>query len=215
LARFIDKMRLFHPARHNNVLQSRGQLMTTIKTALVTAIALLWTCFAPAIARAQAPTLPDWWLAHVEFMTHGGGVWTASNPAGLNDPNAPDAFGMEWRQANDHHVLIGRLYGIEGGRAGTEYWTFREFYHPGERRVVIEQWGGPGIFGRGETSSQGENQGHVEVTFWLPDGRSWREGHRNIELGDTYVTDSFDIDDNDAWTANGHYVWQRQSGGVQ
>ncbi|MGE0044327.1 MAG: hypothetical protein AB7J28_10245 [Hyphomonadaceae bacterium] len=169
-------------------------------------LALLALCFASA-ATAQTPahTMPAWFVAHVEFISRDGGTWRAPNPAGENDPNQPDAFGMEWRAAYGGHVLIGRLYGIENGQEIAEYWTFREFWHPGERRVIIEQWGGPGAYGVGETFSAER----VEQTFWLPDGRSWREGHRNQENGDTYVTASFDIQEDGAWTPNGTYTWTR------
>ena len=163
-----------------------------------------------AAEEPAANTLPGWWVEHVEFISGDGGTWVAPNPPGADDPGIPDAFGMEWRVSNAQHVLTGRLYGIEGGVPQTEYWTFREFYHPGEKRVVIEQWGGPGIYGVGETTSPESGKGHVEMTFWLPDGRSWREGHQNIENGDEYVTDSYDISDDGNWTQNGHYVWRRQ-----
>ncbi|MGE0178354.1 MAG: hypothetical protein AB7O91_00865 [Sphingomonas sp.] len=174
---------------------------------------LIGLCAFGTAATAQQPqrmanTLPEWWLAHVDFISRDGGTWRAPNPAGANDPNVPDAFGMEWRMANDRHVLIGRLYTIEGDRE-TEMWNFREFYHPGERRVIIEQWGGPGVYGRGETTAPAANRGQVEMTLWLPDGRDWREGHRNEENGDEYVTAAFDIGADGQWTPSGRYVWTR------
>ncbi len=166
-----------------------------------------------ACASAQpppAPVTPDWWRAHVAFM---GGVWVAPNPEGENDPNAPDAFGMEWRAANEGHGLIGRLYGLEAGREIAEYWTFREFWHPGERRVIVQQWGGPGVYGAGETTSLAPDRGQLDQTFWLPDGRSWREGHRTEERGDVYLTEVYDIDAAGAWTLRSSNTWRRVAGG--
>jgi len=47
--------------------------------------ALLGLCLAalaaPSAAQeAAANGLPDWWRAHVEFMSRDGGVWVSPNP---------------------------------------------------------------------------------------------------------------------------------------
>lgn len=158
--------------------------------------------------KASATGLPDWWKAHVAFMTEKGGTWLAPNPPGERDVMVPDAFGMEWRAANEGHLLIGRLYGMEADGEIAGYWTFREFIHPGERRVILEQWGGPGVYGVGETTSPSKDHGQVDQTFWLPDGRSWREGHRTEEKGDEYVTHVFDIGADGKWTLKNSTTWQ-------
>jgi hypothetical protein len=180
-----------------------------MKFMLAAACLALISCASPSAAQQQPlHSMPDWWMAHVDFMSRGGGVWIAPNPGNETDPAQPDAFGMRWDAANEGHVLVGRLYGIENGAETAEFWAFREFWHPGERRAVIEQWGGPGIYGVGETAMEG-NRGVVEQTFWLPDGRTWREGHRTVEEGDVYVTEQFDIDAEGAWTPSGAYTWRR------
>ncbi|MFN3463150.1 MAG: hypothetical protein ACK4X1_03655 [Terricaulis sp.] len=180
-----------------------------MRTLLLTFALFIASCASPAVAQQQpAHTMPDWWVAHVDFMSRGGGTWVAPNPGNAADPAQPDAFGMEWRAANNGHVLIGRLYGIEAGEETSEFWSFREFWHPGEQRAVLEQWGGPGLYGVGTTTMEG-NRGTVEQIFWLPDGRDWKEGHRTVEDGDTYITDQFDIDANGVWTPNGSYTWRR------
>ncbi len=115
---------------------------------------------------------------------------------------------MEWRAAYGGHVLIGRLYGLEDGREVAEYWSFREFWHPGERRAIVQQWGGPGLYGTGESRWE-SGEGVLEQTFWLPDGRSWREGHRNRENGDTYLTHAFDISESGEWTSKDPRTWRR------
>lgn len=163
----------------------------------------------PSFAQAPAETMPAWWTEHVAFMSANGGTWLAPNPPGERDPNIPDAFGMEWRSVNEGHGLIGRLYGVEAGREASEYWTFREFYHPGERRIILEQWGGPGVYGVGETTAPAPNRGQVEQTFWLPDGRSWREGHRTEENGDEYLTQAFDIGADGQWILSNSTAWRR------
>ncbi len=174
----------------------------------------LAACATPSVAQpaASAAAPPAWWAAHVRYMTEGGGVWRTPNPAAATDPAQPDAFGMEWRAVNDGRGLIGRLYGIEAGRETSEFWTFREFFHPGERRVLVHQWGGPGAYGFGETTNLGEDRFQLDQTFWLPDGRSWREGHRTHEQGDAYVTDVFDIGADGQWVARNSNTWTRVRG---
>jgi hypothetical protein len=177
--------------------------------ALVIAIAALLASGGAYAQQTPAHTMPDWWVAHVAFMSRDGGVWVAPNPANAqDDANQPDAFAMHWRADNNDHVLIGRLYGLEDGMETQTYWTFREFWHPGERKAVLEQWGGPGVYGVGETTMEA-NRATLEQTFWLPDGSSWRDGHRTVEDGDTYTTNQFDIDAAGNWTANGSYTWRR------
>lgn len=166
---------------------------------------LLWSNAASA---QQTHSMPAWWTAHVDFMSRHGGVWEAANPANESDPSQPDAFRMQWSASNENHVLTGRLFGVEAGQAQGDFWTFKEFWHPGERRAVLEQWGGPGVYGAGETTMEGA-RGRVEQSFWLPDGRVWREGHRTLENGDEYVTDQFDIGADGSWTPNGSFVWRR------
>lgn len=156
-----------------------------------------------------APALPSWWLAHVEFMTRDGGTWVTPNPANEKDASQPDAYAMEWRAASENHLLTGRLYGVEAGAEVAEYWTFREFWHPGERRAIAEQWGSAGAYGAGE-SSWHNGEGVLDQTFWLPDGRSWREGHRNQEQGDVYITRTYDISASGEWSSSSSFVWRRQ-----
>lgn len=175
---------------------------------LLLALCLFVPACASASAYAQPAGPPAWWVAHVEFVSRDGGVWVSPNPQGENDPDAPDAFAMHWRRANDGYALLGRLYGLRNGEEIAEYWTFIEFWHPGERRAVVQQWSAAGAYGVGE--SRWENgEGVLVQTFWLPDGRSWREGHRNRENGDEYVTHAFDISETGEWTSKDPRVWRR------
>ncbi len=182
-----------------------------MKRCIVTLLVfVLAACVSPSAAQtSQASGLPAWWTAHVDFMSRDGGTWVAPNPANDSDPAQPDAFGMEWRAVNEGYGLIGRLYGIEAGVETTEFWTYREFWHPGERRAILQQWGGPGVYGVGATGGE-TRYDRLEQTFWLADGRSWRDGHRTAEEGDIYVTHQFNIDEQDNWTPNGSYTWRRQ-----
>lgn len=179
-----------------------------MRIAALAACFALIACATPVEAQQQG-ALPGWWTVHVDFMSRDGGTWVAPNPANESDPGQPDAFGMQWRAVSGGHALVGRLYGIEAGAETTEFWTYREFWHPGERRAILQQWGFSGVYGVGETGGETAHD-QLEQTFWLPDGRSWRDGHRVVEDGDTYVTHQFNIDDANNWTPNGSYTWTRQ-----
>ena len=176
-------------------------VLTLVVAALTIALA------APASGAGVAP--PDWWPAHVAFMTRGDAAWETPNPAAASDPSVPDAYGMQWTAVNDGTGLTGRLYGVKDGRETDEFWAFREFLHPGRGVVVIEQWGGSGLYGRGETIATDPDRGETDQTFWLPDGRSWREGHRAHEDGDLYHTDVFDIGADGVWTRRDANTWRR------
>ncbi|MGE0596570.1 MAG: hypothetical protein AB7P07_09390 [Hyphomonadaceae bacterium] len=175
---------------------------------ILLSIAIAVATLAPVQAQESAHSMPDWWVAHVDFMARGGGVWEAPNPGAAADPAQPDAFRMHWQASNGGHVLTGRLFGIEDGEPTADFWSFKEYWHPGERRALLEQWGGPGVYGVGEVRMDG-NRGTLDQTFWLPDGRDWREGHRTVENGDEYVTEQFDIGEDGSWTPNGSYTWRR------
>ncbi len=169
----------------------------------------LLACASPGVAQETPAGPPDWWAAHVDFMSRDGGVWITPNPSAANDPAAPDAYGMHWRAVNEGRGLVGRLYGVEEGRETTEFWTFREFWHPGERRVIAQQWGGAGLYGVGETTSIGQARLQIDQTFWLPDGRSWREGHRSHQDGDVHETEVFDITAEGEWRLRTSNTWRR------
>jgi hypothetical protein len=167
---------------------------------------LILAVTAPEV-RAEAPT---WWADHVDFMTRNGGRWRTPNPAASGDASLPEAFGMTWLAVNNRLGMTGRLYGLRGNDEGEEYWTLREFIHPGRKVVILEQWGGPGVYGQGETRSTRVGATETDQMFWLPDGRSWREGHRAVETGDIYRTAVFDIDTTGTWTSRTSNDWVRQ-----
>lgn len=176
---------------------------------LLFAIALGACASASGAASAQpAAGPPSWWADHVGFMTRDGGRWLTPNPDAGGE-GQPESFGLEWRATGGGAAMSGRLFGVKDGREIAEYWTFREFWHPGEQRVILQQWGATGAYGAGVATRSDENSDQVEQTFWLPDGRSWRDGHRTEENGDEYVTHSFDIDAAGVWTPRRTFLWRR------
>lgn len=171
--------------------------------------ALIFIWFGGQAVAQETQALPEWWQEHVEFMTRDGGTWVTPNPDVTEESWSPDHYGMEWQASNNGTMLRGRLYGLRDGEIVGEYWTFAEFWHPGERTVVIEQWNSFGGYGVGETRSLGENQGEVEQTFFTVNGQSRRNGHRTVEDGDRYLTQTFAIDEDGSWTHTGGFDWNR------
>ena len=178
-----------------------------IAAALVAIGAL--ACASGSAPAPESSGPPDRWADHVRFMSGDGGMWVTANPKATDEPDSPDAFGMTWVAASEGRLLVGRLFGLKNGREVAEYWTFREYWHPGERRVVVQQWSSWGAYGEGETTSLGSDRWQLDQTFWLADGRGWREGHRTVENGDEYVTDVFDIDAIGNWSPRDGNVWRR------
>lgn len=156
---------------------------------------------------------PGWWAGHVDYISREGGTWVTPNPAAAGDPAAPDSFGMTWTATNDGYGLSGRLYGLKDGREVAEFWTFREFYHPGDGRIIFEQWGGPGAYGLGETVMTGPGAFRIDQTFWLADGRNWRERHEAAEGPGGYETRVFDIGAKGELTVQGLSLWRRRAPG--
>ena len=162
----------------------------------------------PAFAQGL-PDMPQWWHDHIDFITRDGGTWVTDNPDVTDDPNSPDQFGMEWWSVNYDTQLRGRLYGLRDGEVIGEYWTFAEFWHPGEQKVVIEQWSLIGGYGVGETRRLDESRGESEQTFWTTSGEVTRSGHRTFENGDRYENETYSIDEDGNWTLTGGFDWDR------
>ncbi len=179
--------------------------MTTIRQL----IALTVLCIAVAAPALAQDELPSWWQDHVYFMSHEGGTWRAANRDVTEDPRSPDHFEMVWTRVNDGYGLRGRLYGLRDGENVGEYWTFAEFWHPGEARAILEQWSARGAYGIGELGSVGEHRYELAQTFWTRAGQASQSGHRTFEDGDTYNTDTFAIDGDGNWEQSGGLVWTR------
>ncbi|MCB9917077.1 MAG: hypothetical protein H6832_01580 [Planctomycetes bacterium] len=184
--------------------------MTRSPVVLAIAAAFLVSCATKQLALAPATAAPpDWWREHVRFMCADGGAWITPNPQAPEAPGGPDAYGMTWTRASHGRLLTGRLYGLKEGREVAEYWTFNEYYHAGEGRVIVQQWSSWGAYGEGETTSPAPNRCQLDQTFWLADGSSRREGHRTMENGDEYETQIYDIDAEGKWSLRDSNTWRR------
>jgi hypothetical protein len=165
---------------------------------------LLGFLLSASTAFAQAP--PDWVREDMARMI---GRWVADNSAYQNAEEPFDAYGIEWTWGLGEKHVRGRLFGlIEGEEAGT-FWEFVHFWHPGEQRVMVYQFGGDGTVGLGALERLGEGRSELLQTFYRPDGAHWRGGHREEAREGERHSQSYDVSDDGIWTARRSYVWLR------
>lgn len=178
--------------------------------ALLLVLPMLAVASGGSLAQEQpASTIPQWLLEDIKTMTSNGGRWTA--PAQRSEQMPFDAFGMIWTASADGTSMTGRLFGISDGQESPDFWQFRQFWHPGEKRAILEQWGGNGMYGVGEIISLGDGRTMVEQQFWLPDGRTYKVGHfASVPNDSERVTEQYDVlRDTGAWKLDHSLTWKR------
>lgn len=161
----------------------------------------------PGQKQEAASTIPAWFLEDIQFMTRGGGRWVAEN----RNPNEQyQQWGMEWTASPDGRSMTGRLFGFSNGAQSADFFQFRQFWHPGERKAMVMQWGGDGWFGVGEITRMGDDWGLLDQTFWVADGRLFRTGHVYRNRGDERVTEQYDVPAGQGtWRLNHALTWRR------
>jgi hypothetical protein len=121
-----------------------------------------------------------------------------------------DAYGIEWEWGLGKKSLVGRLYGIKGGKDVGTFWEFREFWHPGEARLIATQHAGDGTYGTGPHEVKADGTSEMVQTFFDPGaGTKSIVGHRSKLEGDVHTTSSFNVDEKGVWTPRRTYVWRR------
>lgn len=170
---------------------------------------LLLTIPAAALASDEAApaTPPAWFLEEIATLTANGGRWVTDNSAYKNENEPFEAYGMVWSSSFDGVTMTGRLFGIKDGVETGNFWEFRQYWHPQERRAVLEQFGWGGVVGIGTSWREGETT-KSRQTFYAPDGTASETGHASsFPDATTHITESFDIVD-DTWSPRRKYVWQ-------
>ncbi len=156
---------------------------------------------------ANADPIPDWVLANWEKLV---GTWVADNEAYKNAEDTMDAYGIEWEWGLGKKSLVGRLYGIRDGLEAGTFWEFREFWHPGENRLIATQFGSDGTYGAGPHERKAEGATEMLQTFCPATGAPFRVGHRSKLEGDVHTTQSFDVSEDGLWKDRRTYVWRRK-----
>ena len=149
----------------------------------------------------------------VAFWERLVGTWVADNTPYKSDLDPMDAYGIEWKWGLNRKSIVGRLYGIRDGKEIGTFWEFREFWHPGERRVVAMQFGTEGTYGAGPHEIDADGASEMLQVFHDPARtNSTKIGHRAHLKGDVHTTTSFNVDEKGVWTERRTYVWRRQPG---
>lgn len=155
-----------------------------------------------------AHSAPDWFLEEIATLTAGTGRWTADNGKYKGENEPYDAYATEWQSAFDGTSMTGRLYGIIDGKEVAEFWQFRQYWHPGQKEAVVEQFGWGGTVGLG-TAWHEDGETKSDQSFFAVDGSVNRTGHvSSFPDPNTHITASFDIVD-DEWQPRRVYTWHR------
>tara|TARA_R110002096_G_scaffold124052_7_gene268321 strand:+ start:4181 stop:4864 length:684 start_codon:yes stop_codon:yes gene_type:complete len=158
---------------------------------------------------APANAAPAWFLQEIATLTSGSGRWIASNAEYQGENEPYDAYGTEWVAEFGGSSMRGHLFGMVDGEEVGEFWQFRQYWHPGRKEAVVEQFGW-GTVGIGTAWKESEMT-KSDQFFFTVDGGSNRSGHvSHFPDKDTHVTASFDIID-DEWVPRRKYTWTRQA----
>lgn len=106
--------------------------------------------------------------------------------------------------------MTGRLFALRDGAEAGTLWEFRIFWHPGEERAYVYQFGSGGALGVGSmTPPDADGTMVLEQTFYMPDGSRRRVRHESRTVGDRESGQSFNWV-NGGWAPGRNYVWIRQ-----
>lgn len=171
-------------------------------------VSLLLSAFAGISQAAEPGAPPKWYLEEIAMLTAGSGRWEADNGEYQGDEEPYDTYVTEWIPAFGGTVMRGRLFGKVDGKESVDFWEFRLYWHPGEQRAVMEQFGWGGTVGIG-TSWHENDEVRSDQVFYGADGSANRTGHvSHFPDSRTHVTASFGID-GDEWTPQREYTWHR------
>jgi hypothetical protein len=160
---------------------------------------------------SESAAAPAWFRANLAFTMEGGGRWVTDNAAYRSDQEPSDAYGQEWTWGLGQQSITGRLFGLRDGEEVGTFWEFRLFWHPGERRAVLQQFGADGTLLLGTVEPTGEHTHRSEQERFAPDGSRGAVGHESVNAEDgTHVTRSFDIAADGTWTPRRSYTWHRE-----
>ncbi|MEZ5896037.1 MAG: hypothetical protein R3C51_06490 [Parvularculaceae bacterium] len=178
-----------------------------MRAIIFTLIALI----AGSAAAEESAKPPQWFLDEISAMTADGGRWIADNKVYKNDNETFDAYGIEWVSGFNGATMTGRLFGIRDGKETSNFWEFRQYWHPGRKQGVLEQFGWGGVVGIGVLTSGEDGETITDQEFFSVDGSLKRVGHiSRFTDANTHEGGSYDIIDGD-WIADRQYVWKRQS----
>ncbi|MCI0447795.1 hypothetical protein L0244_03170 [bacterium] len=158
---------------------------------------------------ATSEAIPAWLENYMGLQVRGTGKWIAENPH-KNNEKEPDAYGMEYSWGAGKKSIQFRLFAITNHKESATMWEYRVFWHPGEKKVLVYQWGSDGTLGYGEVKPVDISKGQFEVeqVFFDPTtGSSFKSRHESIETDTERQTKSFVYNDG-IWKESGTYTWR-------
>jgi len=171
--------------------------------------AFLFAIFA-VTASAQATKPPDWFRAHMNFMTQGTGKWVADNAAYKSENEPFEAYVTEWQYGVGRMSIVGRLYGIRDGKPTRDFWQYFVLWDSIKKEVHFYQTGAGGALGNGvmtDAAAKDPAERSTEMTLLRPDGISLKDKHRLFELANSHKTISYLYEDG-KWTEQRTYIWK-------
>ncbi|MEQ8763533.1 MAG: hypothetical protein RL885_06380 [Planctomycetota bacterium] len=172
----------------------------------------LWLLTIPSFPAPDAA--PKWLQEHMEFLAKDGGLWITDNSTYRSEQEPFDQYGIQWRYGIGEKTLHGELFGLKDGEKVATFWELLSYWDPEAKVVRHLQFGGDGTVARGTAEALEDRGEKSDETFVSPDGSKRRVGHESTygEHG-TYLTQSFDIDEEGQWTKRRLYTWKRQPAG--
>ncbi|MHA6288059.1 hypothetical protein [Maricaulis sp. CAU 1757] len=158
--------------------------------------------------------MPDWFPAHVEYMTRQGGVWEADNSSYRSAAEPFHAYRVEFEPAFDGWSFAGRLYGVETSGSSPDFWHFRAYWDAAANAAVLDQWGWGGAMGEGVLVPIADDApaGSMRASqrFAAPGLPVRTEAHDFLILGaDTHETRSYTVSADGRRAPNRTYTWRR------
>jgi hypothetical protein len=128
---------------------------------------------------------------------------------GENEPF--EAYGLQWTYGNGNSHIKGRLYMIQDGKDVGDVWQFTEYWDPALGELRVMQIGNDGTLGQGKVWRNEEGIHLEQMTYVVPDGKSFISGHHMWMEDGAHHTQSFDIV-NGIWEKQRFYKWHQKSG---
>ncbi|WDI30891.1 hypothetical protein PUV54_13100 [Hyphococcus flavus] len=164
---------------------------------------------APPAASIPAP---QWYLDDIDFLTRDGGRWVTSNADYMSENEPMESYVIVWEKGYANS-MTGRLFAMTDGEETGDFWRFRQYWHAGEGKAVLEQFGFGGAIGLGVIWREDDKMKTVQ-TFYPPDGATSApamQGHIAYNPdANTHVTESYTIADGE-WRPNRVYRWRRDT----
>jgi len=186
---------------------SEGKAHLRLRSWMAVAV-LIGILLVPAPAAPQRDDfLPAWVQKDWEHATQDSGTWIAENPH--KDENTPyDAFGLEWKWGLGKKTLRGRMFVIRDGKEIGTLWEYLSYYHPQEKRVVLNQFGSDGTYSTGSMKEIGEGKTEYVQRFFRPDGGTMQVGSRAERRAGEVHMQTFTINKAGAWENQRNYIWK-------